>query len=118
MAELMLRQSYTLEALKRKMPLDEIRAGRLKSAVQIVDHQEPLQRVFFYLLLIWELADLGRTVEATELLERLCEMSLPVLSHHQSRAAVQLLSITAGVSRDKLKPIHTAFGIRTRESTL
>ena len=64
----------------QESPLDALRSGSLERALALADLYEPECCVLWYLLLVWELKDMGRLEEAQATLEQLQNKELPRLS--------------------------------------
>jgi hypothetical protein len=80
-AEFMLVHARRVEQTTlQESPLDALRSGSLEQALALADLNEPERRELWYLLLVWELKDIGKLKEAKTALERLQKKKLPRLS--------------------------------------
>ncbi|MEY2911822.1 MAG: hypothetical protein RLZZ184_1131 [Cyanobacteriota bacterium] len=80
MAEfLLIHAQQLIETISQDSPLDAMRKGSLKRALEIADLYEIERCVLWYLLLVWELKDTGKLTEARATLERLQQKELPPL---------------------------------------
>ena len=81
MAEFLLVHAHRLgQTNAQESPLEALRSGSLEQALALADLNEPERRVLWYLLLVWELKDIGKLKEAQATLERLQNKKLPRLS--------------------------------------
>lgn len=81
MAEFMLVHARQLmQTTVQESPLDALRSGSLERALGLADFYEIERCVLWYLLLAWELKDIGKLTEAEATLERLQNKKLPRLS--------------------------------------
>ncbi|MBD2139435.1 ATP-binding protein [Anabaena sp. FACHB-1237] len=80
MAEfLLIHAQQLIETISEDSPLDAMRKGSLKRALEIADLYEIERCVLWYLLLVWELKDTGKLADARATLDRLQQKELPSL---------------------------------------
>ncbi len=81
MADFMLVHARRLEQTTvQESPLDALRLGSLDCALALADLYEIERCVLWYLLLVWELKDKGKSEDARKTLERLQRKELPRFS--------------------------------------
>ena len=106
MAEfLLVHARQVLQTTAQNLPLAALRKGSLERAWKLADLYEIERCVWWYLLLAWELKDIGRLEESRETLKRLQQKELPRFSTHpaidwQSEYAAYLLAHIFEVSED------------------
>jgi predicted negative regulator of RcsB-dependent stress response len=114
MAEFLLVHAHRLgQTTAQESPLDALRAGSLTRALALADlYDNDIERcVLWYLLLAWELKDIGRLEEAQATLKRLQHKELPRLPtraaiHWQGDFAVYLLTYIFEISKDACTALH------------
>lgn len=81
MAEFLLLHAQRVgQITAQESPLEALRSGSLERALTLANLYEPERCVLWYLLLVWELKDMGRLEEAQATLEQLHNKKLPRLS--------------------------------------
>ena len=79
-AEFTLASARWFMALQRRTPLDALRAGHLRRAVDLTGLADPESGPLWKLLLVWELQDTGQSLAAETLVHSLLQGRLPALA--------------------------------------
>ncbi|OGD17713.1 MAG: hypothetical protein A2Y69_05625 [Candidatus Aminicenantes bacterium RBG_13_59_9] len=91
MAEFLLSSARHVQDIKNESPLDALRRGQFKRAIEIADTHEPERSALWQLALAMEMNGRGRTEEARLVLEHLARKNLSPLEDWENTCAEIML---------------------------